>query len=70
MNYPNCLEGYLTPGCASCPDWADGTDDRGIGCACHFPISWCSHFAEMEKNHPRNQKQCRNCGRYCQKTKI
>lgn len=25
----NCLVEYLTPHCANCPDWADGTDDRG-----------------------------------------
>ena len=43
----NCFDGYLTEGCKTCPDWADGTDDRGIGCACHFPIMRCPHFAKM-----------------------
>lgn len=46
----SCFDGYLTKGCATCPDWADGTDGRGIGCACHFPIGECPHFAEMMKN--------------------
>ncbi len=48
MAYANCLEGYLTPECASCPYWADGSDpNRGIGCACNFPIMECKAFAEM-----------------------
>lgn len=66
----NCLKGYLTPACATCPDWADGSDDRGIGCACHFPIGDCEHFAEMERNDPRNQHQCRNCANYDKKRKV
>lgn len=70
MSYGNCLTGYLTPGCTACPDWADGSDDRGIGCACHFPISECHHFAEMERKDPRNQRQCRNCACRDRKTKI
>lgn len=60
----NCFDGYLTPGCATCPDWADGTDDRGIGCACSFPIGECPHFAEMERNDPRNQHHCKYCISY------
>lgn len=32
----NCLEGYLTPACKTCPDWADGTDGRGRG-SCSIP---------------------------------
>ena len=43
----NCLDGYLTEGCKNCPDWADGTDDRVIGCAAHFPIMLCPHFKAM-----------------------
>ena len=43
----SCFDGYLTEGCKTCPDWADGSDDRGIGCACHFPIMQCPHFAKM-----------------------
>lgn len=45
----NCFEGYLTPACKTCPDWADGTDGRGLGCACHFPIMHCPHFAKACK---------------------
>ena len=43
----SCFDGYLTEGCATCPDWADGTDERGIGCATRFPIDWCPHFKKM-----------------------
>lgn len=45
----NCLEGYLTPACKTCPDWADGPDERGYGCACHFPIMDCPHYAKAYK---------------------
>ena len=44
---------YLTEGCKTCPDWADGTNENGVGCACHFPIMQCPHFSKMingEKN--------------------
>lgn len=37
----------LTTACATCPDWADGSDNRGCGCACHFPIMECPHYAKM-----------------------
>lgn len=43
----NCLEEYSTEKCESCPFWADGTDDRGIGCAIPAPIMDCSCFAKM-----------------------
>lgn len=50
----NCLEGYLTPGCSSCPDWADGTDpSRGFGCACNFPIMECPHFAKAYREEDK-----------------
>ena len=52
----SCLDGYLTEGCSTCPDWADGTDDRGIGCACHFPIDQCPHFAKMMKEDERAER--------------
>lgn len=45
----SCLDGYLTDGCKDCPYWADGTDNRGIGCACCFPIMECPYFADMVK---------------------
>lgn len=39
MSYANCLEGYLTSGCETCPEWSDGSEPgRGIGCAAYFPI--------------------------------
>lgn len=50
------LDGYLTDGCATCPDWADGTDDRGYGCACHFPIMYCEHFAKMYSEEEAKQQ--------------
>lgn len=43
----SCFDGYLTPECANCPDWADGTDERGFGCATTVPIMWCPAFARM-----------------------
>ncbi len=43
----NCLEEYLTDKCAVCIFWADGTDDRGIGCAIPAPIMECPAFAKM-----------------------
>lgn len=42
----NCFEGYLTPDCANCPYWADGTGNS-IGCAAPFPIMHCSSFERM-----------------------
>lgn len=44
----SCLDGYLTDGCKTCPDWNDGSDrTKGIGCCSHFPIMWCKHFSKM-----------------------
>lgn len=44
----SCFYGYLTPECANCEDWRDGSNMKdGIGCACHFPIMQCPHFAKM-----------------------
>lgn len=43
----SCLDGYLTDGCKNCPNWADGTDGRGIGCTTSFPIDLCPHFKKM-----------------------
>lgn len=61
----NCLEGYLTPACASCPDWADGTNpNRGVGCASHFPIMDCPHFRnaceEEEKKYYKEHENDRS----------
>lgn len=49
------FDGYLTDACATCPDWADGSDPkRGFGCACHFPIMHCPHFAKVFEEDSRN----------------
>ena len=46
----NCFDGYLTPACATCLDWCDGSDpERGLGCGCHFPIAWCDAFSQMTR---------------------
>lgn len=46
----SCFDGYLTPACATCPDWCDGSDpERGFGCGCHFPIAWCDAFSQMTR---------------------
>ena len=66
----NCLDGYLTPGCATCPDWANGSDDRGIGCATHYPIMWCGHFAKMFNEEREKQRKCKNCFYYDAKSKT
>lgn len=69
----SCFDGYLTPECANCPDWADGSDPkRGIGCACNFPIGLCQAFAKtMEEDERKKAEQsqcqtksvvCPNCG--------
>lgn len=42
----NCFEGYLTPDCASCPYWADGTE-ASVGCATPFPIMHGGGCASM-----------------------
>lgn len=42
----SCLDGYLTEGCKTCPDWHDGSDGS-IGCGTHFPIMLCPYFARM-----------------------
>lgn len=49
------FDGYLTDSCSKCEYWADGTDDRGFGCAIPFPIMWCGPFAEMFEKE-QNQK--------------
>lgn len=43
----SCLDGYLTPECATCPDWSDGVDGKPIGCNTSMPIMWCKAFAKM-----------------------
>lgn len=53
----SCLDGYLTEGCASCPDWADGSDDRGIGCAAHFPIMECPFFKKMVEEEEAQKEE-------------
>ena len=56
----NCFEGYLTEACATCEDWADGTDPKkGIGCACSFPIMHCPHFAAMYEAEEQKSKDVR-----------
>ena len=41
----NCLEGYLTEQCETCPHWRNDRD--ACGCGCPFPIMECAHFAKM-----------------------
>ena len=41
----NCLEGYLTEQCATCPYWKN--DEDACGCCFPFPIMECSYFAKM-----------------------
>ena len=50
----SCLEGYLTPECANCSFWCNGSDpSKGIGCGVPFPIDHCEAFKkafEEEEN--------------------
>lgn len=66
----NCLVEYLTPACATCPNWADGTDDRGIGCATHYPIMWCEHFSKMCQEEEEARRICQKCRNYDRLTKT
>lgn len=44
----SCLDGYLTPECADCPFWCDGSSkSKGIGCGVPFPIDRCEAFKKM-----------------------
>lgn len=63
----SCLDGYLTPACATCSDWADGTDDRGLGCACHFPIHLCPDFAQMMREEELKSAREKNPIHMCDK---
>lgn len=65
----SCLDGYLTTACATCPDWADWSDGRGIGCATHYPISLCEHFAKMEGEETASRRKCKYCSHYNKVTK-
>ena len=55
----NCLEGYLTPGCANCPDWRYGTEGHGIGCAIRAPIMECPHFRKVYEEDARREDEKR-----------
>ena len=41
----SCLDGYLTPECAKCPDWKNTPTE--CGCGIRAPIMECPHFAKM-----------------------
>lgn len=56
----NCFEGYLTPECEKCPYWADGSDNKGIGCATPYPIMWCKAFAKMCEEEGDEDEQIQN----------
>ena len=53
----SCFDGYLTEACATCPDWADGSDERGLGCATHYPIMECPHFARVFNEEQSNHEE-------------
>lgn len=40
----NCLEGYLTDGCASCDDWSDGTGEKQRLDAVVLFLLGCAHI--------------------------
>ena len=49
----NCLEGFLTVECVTCPFWKNEKDCTG--CAYPGPIDHCDAFHEMWVNDPRNR---------------
>ena len=53
----NCLVEYLTPACATCPDWLDGTNGHGVGCGIHGPIMDCRAFREMWESENKVQEK-------------
>ena len=53
----NCLDGYLTPECANCPFWCDGSDkSKGIGCNVPFPIDHCDAFRKEYEKEQNNSE--------------
>lgn len=46
----------FTEGCSNCPFWADGSDDRGYGCAIPVPIMECPYFRKMCEAEEAKQK--------------
>ena len=55
----SCFDGYLTPECANCPDWMDGTPNENgewsIGCGSRWPLDMCPAFRKMSEEE-KNQK--------------
>ena len=60
MKYASVLDGYLTPECAACEDWSDGSDGRGLGCNTRVPIDWCPAFKKMMEDDERRRKEVRH----------
>lgn len=52
----SCLDGYLTPDCATCPDWRDGTKGTAIGCATRVPIDWCPSFKKVYEEDQKRER--------------
>lgn len=48
------FDGYLTPKCATCFDWKDGSDGS-YGCGTHYPIDWCKAFCEEMKKEKEKE---------------
>ena len=47
----------FTEGCANCPFWLDGSDNRGYGCGIPAPIMECQYFRKMyEEEEAKNKK--------------
>lgn len=50
----------FTEGCGTCPFWADGTDNRGYGCAIPAPIMACPYFSKMYEEEEKKAKNSQN----------
>lgn len=54
MTHNNCLDGYLTPECKTCPCWRN--DNQSVGCAINIPIMYCPHYASMVEQRKLTEK--------------
>jgi len=53
----NAFEGYLTPECAKCDFWKDGSNMKeGLGCAYPGPIDNCEAFRRAGEKEKLEEK--------------
>lgn len=53
----NAFEGYLTPECAKCDFWKDGSNMKeGLGCAYPGPIDHCESFRKAREEEEKEEE--------------